>query len=191
MEFNEIIKKRRTLRKFKALPIEESILLKLIDTARVSPSAANLQSLKYAVITDEKTRFEMYPFIKYAGYTPEWETPFEITPTSFIAVINDTEIRSNEKSEVDAGISLMALSLACEDEGLGSCIIGSVNRNEVSRILGLDEKYHILYLIGIGHPDQTNTLVKSDEKVKYTLDGNGGFNVPKRTLEDIIVRTKQ
>ena len=191
MDFKELIKNRRTIRKFKNAPVDEKTLLNLIDTARVSPSAANLQSLKYAVITDEKTRFEMYPFIKYAGYTPEWKTPFEIAPTAFIVLLNDTEIRSNEKSEVDAGISLMALSLACENEGLGSCIIGSVNREEVSKILGIEEKYHILYLIGIGHPDQTNSLVESDEKVKYTLDGKDNFNVPKRTLDDIIVRVKQ
>ena len=188
MEFNELIKKRRTIRKFKAMPIEEDTLLSLIDIARVSPSAANLQSLKYCVITDEKTRLELYPFIKYAGYTPEWEMPFEITPTAFIALINDTDIRPDEKSEVDAGISLMALSLACEDIGLGSCIIASVNRDEASKILGLDEKHHILYLIGIGYPDQTNILVDVEEKVKYTLDENGSFNVPKRPLEEIIIK---
>ena len=188
MNFNELIKKRRTIRKFKALPVEYDTLIKLIDIARVSPSAANLQSLKYAVITDEKTRLELYPFIKYAGYTPEWEMPFEITPTSFIAVINDTEIRPNEKSEVDAGISLMALTLAAEDEGLGSCIIASVNREEAAKILNLDEKLHILYLIGIGHPDQTNALVDVEERVKYTLDGCGNFNVPKRSLEEIIIK---
>lgn len=188
MDFKELIKNRRTVRKFKNIPVDENTLLNLIDTARVSPSAANLQSLKYTIVTDEKTRLELYHFIKYAGYTPEWEMPFEITPTAFIVLLNDTEIRSNEKSEVDAGISLMALSLACENVGLGSCIIGSVNRGEVSKILGLDEKYHILYLIGIGYPDQTNTLVDAEERVKYTLDDNGNFNVPKRTLEEIVIK---
>ena len=188
MNFNELIKKRRTIRKFKALPVDESIILKLIDISRVSPSAANLQSLKYAVITDKKERLELYPHIKYAGYTPEWEMPFEITPTAFIAVINDTSIRASEKSEVDAGISLMALTLAAEDEGLGSCIIASVNRAEVKRLLGLDDTLDVMYLIGIGHPDQTNSLVKSEERVKYTLDGKGGFSVPKRTLDEIIIK---
>ena len=188
MDFLKLIKNRRTVRKFKAEAVDTVILEELVDIARISPSAANLQSLKYAIITDEKTRLELYPFIKYAGYTPEWKMPFEITPTSFIAVFNDTSIRPSDKSEVDAGIALMALTLGAEDKGLASCIIGSVNRQRAMEILEIGEGLDLLYLIGIGHPDQSNTLVESEERVKYSLDGKGGFNVPKRELDEIIIK---
>jgi nitroreductase len=190
MNIYDLVSKRRTIRSFKEKSVDEKLIIRLIDAARLSPSAANLQSLKYAFVTDEKTRLEMYPYIKYAGYTPEWEYPFEITPTAFIVLLNDSCIRPKEKSEVDAGIALMALSLCAEGEGLGSCIIASVNRAEVKQLLGLDENLDILYLIGIGYPNQINKLVESEEKVKYSLDGKGNFNVPKRPLEEIIVTRK-
>lgn len=188
MDIYKLLETRRTVRKFKNEPVREELLIKFIDMARIAPSAANLQSLKYKVITDEKTRREMFPYIKYAGYTPEWENRFEITPTSFIAVLNDSEIRPAEKAEVDAGISLMSLTLTSEAEGLASCIIGSVNRTQVKKLLAIPETLDILYLIGIGHPDQMNVLTESDEKVKYKLDGDGNFAVPKRALDEIIVR---
>jgi nitroreductase len=58
MDFSMLIKNRRTVRKFKAEAVDTAILEELVDIARVSPSAANLQSLKYAIITDEKTRLQ-------------------------------------------------------------------------------------------------------------------------------------
>ena len=188
MDIFKLLGERRTVRRFKNKPIEDELLVKFIDTARLSPSAANLQSLKYLPITKEETRREMFPHIRYAGYTPEWENKFEITPTAFIAILNDSEIRPKEKAEVDAGISLMALSLLAESTGLGSCIIAAFNREEVKKILDFDEKLDILYLIGIGYPDQKNYLGEGEEKVKYKLDSDGNFAVPKRALDEILVR---
>ncbi len=188
MDIYKLLQDRRTVRKFKNEPVDKSLLIKFVDMARIAPSAANLQSIKYAIVTDEVTRREIFPYIKYAGYTPEWVNTFDITPTSFIVLLNDTEVRPTTKAEVDAGISLMSLTLTAEAEGLASCIIGSVNRAKVKEILALSEKLDILYLIGIGHPAQTNRLSDSEEKVKYKLDEDGNFAVPKRTLDEILVR---
>ena len=188
MDIYTLLKSRRTARKFKNKPVPYEMLEKFVDTSRLAPSAANLQSLKYKIVTEEKIRREMFPHIRYAGYTPEWENSFEITPASFIVLLNDTAIRPTEKAEVDAGIALMSLTLTAEAEGLASCIIGSVNRAETKKILSLPDTLDILYLIGIGYPDQSNYLCESDEKVKYKLDGKGNFAVPKRTLDDILVR---
>ena len=188
MDIYKLLEGRRTVRRFKNKPVSEELLVKFVDMARRAPSAANLQSLKYKIITDEALRREMFPYIKYAGYIPEWESSFETTPTSFIVLLNDTEIRPTEKSEVDAGISLMSLTLTAEAEGLASCIIGSVNRTQVKKLLAIPETLDILYLIGIGHPAQMNALAESDEKVKYKLNDDGNFAVPKRLLDEIIVR---
>ena len=87
---------------------------------------ATYQEKRYLMDMAEKIRREMFPYIRYAGYTPEWENSFEITPASFIVLLNDKAIRPTEKAEVDAGIALMSLTLTAEAEGLASCIIGSV-----------------------------------------------------------------
>lgn len=191
MKIEELLKNRRTVRRFLNKPVEEEILTKFIDLARLSPSGANLQSLKYAAVTDKETRLAMFPHIKYAGYTPEWENNFEATPPSFILLFNDTRYRESAKSEADAGIALMALTLLAQEHSLASCIIGAVNRQAVTQILKTDSYLDLLYLIGIGYPDQNNYLYDSEDKVKYALDENKNFKVPKRSLEEITVRIKK
>ena len=120
MDIYKLLETRRTVRKFKNVSVDRVLLEKFVDTARLAPSAANLQSIKYAIITDSGLRREIFPYIKYAGYTPEWKNSFEITPTSFIALLNDNDIRPSGKAEVDAGIALMSLTVTAEAEGLAS-----------------------------------------------------------------------
>ena len=66
MNVYEAIKKRRTIRKFKDIPLKEEDIMQIIDCARLAPYASNLQSLKFSVVTDRETRLKMYPHIKYA-----------------------------------------------------------------------------------------------------------------------------
>jgi nitroreductase len=69
----------------------------MIDCARVAPYGANLQPLKFKIVTDEGVRRKMFEHIKYAGYIPEWNPTFEESPTAFIVVVNDTEIKPTDK----------------------------------------------------------------------------------------------
>ena len=188
MSLYDLIKKRRTVRKFTTQQISEDDVLKLIDAARLSPSAANLQSLKYMAVTDEGIRKDLYPYIKYAGYTPEWNPTFEETPTAFLIVLNDTDIRATESSQCDSGIAMMSISLLAEDMGLGSCIFGAIDRPHIKKVLGIDDKFDIMYLIGVGFPDQNNSYYDSDDEIRYSLDEDTNFRVPKRNLESVIIK---
>ena len=62
------IKSRRTTRKFKQTQLSHNDIYDLIDAARVAPTGANLQSLKYMIVADKDVREKMFPHIKYAGY---------------------------------------------------------------------------------------------------------------------------
>ena len=145
MSLYDLIKNRRTVRKFKNKEVLESDLIKMIEGARLSPSAANLQSLRYMMVTSEDVRRELYPHIKYAGYTPEWNPTFEETPTAFLVVLNDNQIRPTEKSECDSGLAMMSISLLAEDLGYGSCIFGAIDRYQIKSVLGIDDKFDIMY----------------------------------------------
>ena len=184
----DLIKKRRTVRKFKNEQVSESDLIKLVDAARVSPSAANMQSLKYMIVTSRDARNKMYPYVKYAGYTPEWDPTFEETPTAFLVVLNDTKIRATENSQCDSGLAMMSISLLAEDMGLGTCIFGAIDRTKIKEMLKIDEGLDIMYLVGVGYPDQENSCYDSDAEIKYHLDSDINFCVPKRTLENVIVK---
>lgn len=188
MNISDVLAKRRTARSFLDDPIPEEDILKMIDLARLSPSAGNMQSLKYAVVNFKEEREAIFPYVKYAGYIPEWNPEFEESPVAFIAVLNDTSIRANNAfTQCDSGISMMAISLVAEEIGYSSCILGAIDREKIAEILGIHSQYEILYLVGLGISKQKNSSFDDSDSVKYVMDQNGNFQVPKRKLEDVII----
>ena len=188
MNVYECIMKRRTVRKFKQEEVKYDDLIKLVDCARVAPYGANLQPLKFKIVTDGCVRKELFEHTKYAGYIPEWNPTFEEGPMAFIAIINYKDIKPTDKSECDSGAAIMSMSLAAEELGLGTCWLGAIDRKEIKRILSLDEKYDVTYLLAVGYPDQKGDIFDLTDSVKYVFDDELNVHVPKRTLEEIIVK---
>ncbi len=188
MNVYECITSRRTVRKFKQETVKYEDLIKLIECARVAPYGANLQPLKFKIVTDEGLRRAMFEHIKYAGYIPEWNPTFEESPTAFIAVLNDTTIKPTDKSECDSGAAIMSMCLEAEELGLGTCWLGAIDRSEIKNILGLDEKYDVTYLLAVGYPDQKGDVFDMTDSIKYYFDDELNVHVPKRTLDEIIVK---
>lgn len=188
MTVYEAIKSRRSIRKFKQDEIGHGELMQLIDCARLAPYGANLQPLKFKIVTDEETRRKLYPLIKYAGYIPDWNPTFDECPTAFIAIINDTQIKPTDKSECDSGAAIMSMCLAAEEMGLGTCWLGAIDRDGIKNVLALDDQFDITYMLGIGKSDQTGTVFDMTDSIKYYFDDNENVHVPKRTLEEIVIK---
>lgn len=188
MKVCDVVKARRTVRRFKQECIDREAIVKMIDAARVSPSAGNIQSLKYAIIDSLEERKAIFPYVKFAGYITDWNPEFKESPAAFIAVLNDTKIRmTNALAECDAGIAMMTISLVAAEMGYGSCILGAIDRERISEILGINTEYEIMYLIGLGTAIQKNTQFDCSDSVKYIMDEYENFQVPKRKIEDVIV----
>ncbi len=179
---------RRTIRKFKQDPISSEAIDKIIECARLAPYGANMQPLKFAVVTDEQKRKELFPLIKYAGYLTDWNPAFEECPPVFIAILNDTSIKPSENAECDCGAAVMSMCLEAEELGLGSCWLGAIDRAKIKEKLGLDEKYDVKYLLGLGRSAQSGEAFDMEGDIKYYFDENGNVHVPKRTMEEIIVK---
>ncbi len=187
MTVYEAVKERHTIRKFTQEPPVREELLQIVDSARLAPYGANAQPLKYAIVTDEGKRRELYPYIKYAGFLKDWDPAFEECPTAFIVILNDTAIKPTAKSECDSGIALASMCLAARELGYGSVCLGAINRAEIKKTLGLDERYDITYLLGIGYPAQTGEVFDYTDDLKYYFDENGNVHVPKRTMDEVLV----
>lgn len=191
MNICEALRTRRTARRFKKVSVPEEKLIEMIDCARLSPSGANLQSLKYAVILSEDARKAIYPYVTYAGYIPEWNPEFSETPAAFIAVLNDADIRpNNAATQCDSGIAMMSITLAALEMGYDSCMLGAIKREEIMKSLEIDGNFELLYLIGIGVSDGENSYYDSNEEVKYRMDEEKNFVVPKRGLKDVMIKDK-
>ncbi len=186
MEIYEAIKKRRSIRKFEQKAVPTEIIEKLIDCGRLSASAANLQPIKYAIINEKADVDAIFPLTKWAGYLENGAPTEDEAPTAYIAVIGDGEI-SKTILENEAGLVMSTIALAAVSEGLGSCILGAIDRDKINEFLKLSGELRVLYLIALGYPTQKSEAVDMKEnQFKYYLDGNE-LRVPKRTLDEIII----
>ncbi len=186
MKVYDAIMSRRTIRKFAQDKIEDSTLLKLVDCARMAAYGANLQPLKFAVINDERTD-SIFPLTKWAGYIPGYKMEDNERPTAYIALLGDKEIKSNDMG-VDAGAAATNIMLAAQELGIGTCWLGSINRGKIKDMLKISERYELLYLIALGYPAQESVAYISDETVKYHIDENGVVNVPKKSIEEVLLK---
>jgi nitroreductase len=164
------------------------MLKDLIDLARFCPSGANLQPLKFMILNDEKQNSKIFPCLAWAGYLKDWDGPSEgERPPAYIIILGDTSIK--KEIDCDHGIVSQTILLGACEKGLGGCIIGSINRDQLRKEFNIPGRYDILLVLAIGRPKEKIILetVGPDENIKYWRDENEVHHVPKRTLEDIIV----
>lgn len=185
MDFEKVVIGRRTRRKFTSEKVSHDKLEKIVELARFTPTGANIQALKYAIIDDELVQ-SIFPHTRWSGYHPEAAPSIEEQPPSYIAILGDKTIKTSN-FEIDAGAAGTIISLAAENMGLAACWLGSISRDEISKILNLDGNFELLYLIAIGYSNQKSTYVDAENDIKYFIDNDDVLTVPKRKLRDILV----
>jgi nitroreductase len=184
MTYERIIN-RRSIRFFTSKPIPKDILTKCIDAARLSPSGANRQPLKFIIIHDLPLVKQTFSLTRWAGYLPDYSPTQAEMPMAFIAILLDTTIQQHPGH--DAGIAAMSISLVADEAGLGTCMLGSIDREKLRPLLNIPADLDILMLVALGYP-KTKPIIDTVENgnIKYWLDEAGKLHVPKRTLDDIL-----
>lgn len=189
MNVYDAIMKRRTIRKFEQKAVSEDNLVKLVDCARVAAYGANVQPLKFMIVNNSETLQKIYPMTKWAGYLADGAPKENERPAAYIAVLGDSSIKSNKMYEVEAGAAVTTMMLEAVEMGLGTCWLGAIQRDEIKKLLELDENLNVVYLLAVGYPKQESKIVDmKDNGVKYYEDENGVINVPKRSLEEILIK---
>ena len=186
----DLVKKNRSYRRFyENFTIERNTLEELVDLARLSASASNRQPLKYVLSCEKNKNDLIFPNLAWAGYLKDWSGPGEgEKPSAYIIMLNDTEITNNYWC--DPGIAAQSILLGATEKGLGGCMFTSVKRDELRSALKITERYEILYVLAIGKPKEKVVLetVGPEGDIKYWRDNQGVHHVPKRTLEEIIIK---
>ena len=185
---NTILKNRSYRRFEEHSAIEKNTLMELVDLARLSPSAANLQPLKYILSCEPKKNSKIFPNLKWAGYLKEWPGPKEgERPPAYIIILGDTELC--KKFDCDHGIAAQSILLGATEIGLGGCMIGSIDREGLRKTLNIPSRYEIFLVLAIGRPNEKVEIETAapDGNIKYWRDGKSTHHVPKRKLEDIIL----
>lgn len=188
-KLEELIRNTRTCRRFyQDTQISQESLKELVGLAGLGGSARNAQPLKYMLVNDPETNNAIFPNLLWAGYLPEWPGPEEgERPAAYILCLLDTRI--SQEAECDLGIATQNILLGATAKGLGGCRIGSISPR-LRDILKIPDHLKILLVVALGLPKEEVRLEKTgpDGTIKYWRDENQVHHVPKRSLDEIIVK---
>lgn len=186
----ELIKKTRSYRRFDhSRKLDDAFLAELVDAARLAQSAANAQPLRYVTVNSPEYVDKIFPHLRWAGKLKDWDGPVESErPVAYIAVYGDSEAKPSSFAQVDSGIAMQNICLTAMSKGVGSCMFGSIIKNEINRILGVtDERYSLLWVIALGYPVENVVLVDNTGDLSYYRDADGNHYVPKHSHDEVLL----
>lgn len=138
---------RRSIRKFQNQPIEPEKLERVLEAARLAPSARNAQNWKFVVVQDEALRMQLAEATKYKFIA---EAPVIIAGVS----LDPERVMSCgvPAYAVDLAIAMTNITLAAQALGLGTCWIGGFEQQKAREVLGIPERYKVVELMPLGYP---------------------------------------
>ncbi len=152
MEFTEAIRKRESIREYQDKPVSPEKLSKVLEAARLAPSASNRQPWTFIVDQDEALRQQIgqhaaYYFVRWAHVA---EAPM------IIVLCGDTGKRLyRQYLHEDIGLAGSQIMLQAKALGLGTCWVGGVDaagRKQIATILKLPEHLEVVGLLTVGFP---------------------------------------
>jgi len=186
----QLVKLNRSYRRFDgSRAVTESELLDLIDLARLSPCAANLQNLRFLPLWEQHHLDIIFPHLKWAGYLRYWDGPGPAErPGAYIVILSPENTR--QFHQVDVGIAAQSILLGATEQGLGGCMLASVDREAISRDFDLPDDLYVSLVIALGKPAEKVVIepVTDPDDIEYWRDDAGVHHVPKRSLDDILIR---
>jgi nitroreductase len=145
MEVLEAIQKRYSCRKYLEKDIPKDLILKILEAARLAPSAGNIQPWFFIIVNDKEKK----EIIAKSG---RWANFIEKAPIVIVGCGNKEA--SPKWYKVDVSIAMEHMVLEATELGLGTCWVGSFDEKKVKEILKIPEKYEVVALLAIGYPTE-------------------------------------
>ena len=191
MDTSELFRLCRSYRRFTQKPVPEDLIIQAVENARIASSASNQQVLRYVIVKSPEMVAAMQPLVAWAAKLPrEIGTPREDRqPTAFIAICYEGEETSF--AMMDLGIAAQTIAVTCCNAGIGTCMMGAINRPAITKLLDLPETWNLKLAIALGYPAHECTVVDAPsnaafDDLAYYVDDEENFYVPKRLFADIV-----
>lgn len=177
LTFDEILKKRRSVRSFDSRPVNRDDVIAICEAARSAPSACNSQTWRFVAITDKETiqricKEAMRPVIpnKWLG-----QAPLIIVGCSKLDIISNrigTKVTGIEYYQIDLGIAMEHMVLKATDLGLGTCWIGWFNENRIKEVLNIPKEIKVSAMLAVGYPADEPPKKRSRKALGKILFGD-------------------
>ncbi len=163
----------------------------LVQLARLCPSAANRQPLRFILSTSAQDNAAIFDTLKWAAYLTDWNGPAEgERPTAYVIIVNTQ--KGWDSAKYDQGIMAQTMLLGAVEKGLGGCMIGAFDRGKLAEHCGLSEEMEPCLILALGKPVETVrvTALPEDGSIRYYRDEAGVHYVPKRDMSELILQKK-
>ena len=151
MSVLDVIKNRRSVRKYQSTPVEEEKLAMVLEAGRLAPTANNAQQWKFIVVRDRELIKKLVPAC--GGQSFIAEAPVILT----ICAIGDERVMycGQPAAAVDCSIALSFMILTAAELGLGTCWLGYFNNDKVKRVLDIPAGNNVIAVTPLGYADET------------------------------------
>ena len=183
----DLVKKARSVRRYDPnKPIAQAEIAELVEAARLTPSAGNLQRLRYLALTDKDDVLALTRGVRWAGYLSDWDGPSENeAPSAYLLLLSP---ENTGVSPIDVGIAAETVLLAATEKGYGGCMILNFPKEELTERYRLSGKYRIELVMSLGTPAEKVEIEDvKDDNVRYYRDADGVHHVPKRPLSAVLL----
>jgi nitroreductase len=166
MQVAEAIAKRSSIRDYKETAVPEDKLSRVLEAARLAPTGANSQNIKFVVVRNKEARRRLMRASgnqRHVGQAPVIIAAVATAPE----VIMECGVPAYP---VDAAIAVDHMTLAAVEEGLGTCWIGFFDQETARDILRVPDRYMIAALITLGYtagPGNPKNRKPLDQRVCY------------------------
>ena len=150
MDVFEAIQKRKSVRSYEQAPVPKDVLMKLLEAARLAPSAAKIQPWHFIVVTDSQKR---------KALSKGFFAKFLVNVPAVIVACGDTKA-SPDWYAVDTSLALENMVLAATGEGLGTCCIGSFNEKSIKELLKIPQNLSVVALLAVGYARENVDLTQ-------------------------------
>ncbi|MEG1603418.1 MAG: nitroreductase family protein [Cloacibacillus sp.] len=169
-DFYELATKRQSCRSFRETGVDDELLVRCVNAASLAPSACNSQPWNFVIVTEKETKEALSKLCQQIGLN-RWT---EYVP-AFIVVAEDAEVilmpkvtetyGSKHFAAGDVGIATAYLLLEAEEQGLGTCVIGTFDDAEVKKLLGMPEGDTVRAIVAVGYPGDDTRRQKNRKDV--------------------------
>jgi len=150
MDVFTAIRQRSSVRAYKATDVEEDKLKKILEAARLSPSASNRQEWKFIVVKNKETKKKLAKAAFGQSFIGE-------APIVIVACGTETKAImacGQPAYTVDVSIACAFMILQAYELGLGTCWIGAFKEDETKKILNIPEHVRVVAMTPVGYPNE-------------------------------------
>jgi nitroreductase len=151
MDFYDVVKTRKSVKKFKDTPIDTDKLDRMINAAMMSPSWKNNTSYKFILVHD-KTKLEQISKSIMNKDNSAAKSILEAPMTAIVVANPESsgEVEDKEYYLVDSAIAMEHFILSATNEGYGTCWIAALDEDIIKNTLSIPQNYKVVALTPIG-----------------------------------------